>query len=480
MAETTISWTATTLPDGRTLPGYSFNPWVGCQEVSPACDGCYARDFMTKKPRWATAWSGDRFRTSEANWRNPLTWNREAGRSGIRRKVFCASLADVFDNQILREWRDGLWELIERTPNLDWLLLTKRPQNIRKMLPAPGDPRIWGDGWPNVWLGTTVENQVEADRRIPHLLAIPARVHFLSCEPLLSGVDIRQWLRSQNGNQRSIDPGFSNSRDADDRRTRSSMATPGNYTRIEDRGAGGSVRTETRRHGTFGEGRLSPHPGHNRQGQDRRASAQDRVDGLQSENDPDRVRAEPQEWGEVRQLPRQFGIEDPSRERLACPSRPGPVQSEPQWKTDPTSSTRNSSIEGNKDDFQSGGSGSFQYQHGNGPQDRAARNVGMVGISWVIGGGESGPKARPTHPDWFRSLRDQCAEAGVPYFHKQNGEWLPTGDWYSDHPVSLPLRTYEGAEWTDNGHSEGEWLARIGVKKAGALLDGVEHKAMPL
>jgi protein gp37 len=101
----------------------------------------------------------------------------------VRRKVFCASWADVFDNQVPEEWRADLWALIASTPNLDWLLLTKRPQNIAKMLPA-----TWGKGWPNVWLGTTTENQAEANRRIPHLQSIPAVVRFLSAEPLLEAI----------------------------------------------------------------------------------------------------------------------------------------------------------------------------------------------------------------------------------------------------------------------------------------------------
>jgi protein gp37 len=92
-------------------------------------------------------------------------------------------MADVFDNQVPEQWRAELWELIRQTPALDWMLLTKRPQNIAKMLPAD-----WGRGWPNVWLGTTTENQTEADRRIPHLRAVPAVIRFLSCEPLLSQV----------------------------------------------------------------------------------------------------------------------------------------------------------------------------------------------------------------------------------------------------------------------------------------------------
>lgn len=166
----------------------TFNPWIGCSEVSPACDHCYAREFMTKKPRWATAWSGDRFRTSAANWAAPLRWNLQAAATGIRRRVFCASLADVFDDQVDPQWRDDLWGLVDSTPSLDWLLLTKRPQNIVKMLPA--EHCLFGEPWPNVWLGATVENQEEADQRIMHLLASPAKVHFLSCEPLLEKLDL--------------------------------------------------------------------------------------------------------------------------------------------------------------------------------------------------------------------------------------------------------------------------------------------------
>lgn len=155
---------------------HTFNPWVGCQAVSDACKFCYAEALVK---RFGGNFA-ERRRTSATNWRGPVHWNRKAAGADARRKVFCASLADVFDNQVPDEWRADLWNLIRYTPNLDWLLLTKRPQNIEKMLPPE-----WADGWPNVWLGTTVENQTEADRRIPHLLAVPARVRFLSCEPLL-------------------------------------------------------------------------------------------------------------------------------------------------------------------------------------------------------------------------------------------------------------------------------------------------------
>lgn len=174
---------------------HTFNPWIGCQKVSPGCDHCYAetwdaRGLQQKATRWGP--HAARTRTSSAIWRKPLAWNRKAEAEGRRYRVFCASLADVFDNHtsILPEWRADLWRLIAATPNLDWLLLTKRPQNISKMLPRLPVLPAWGNGWPNVWLGTTVENQAEADRRIPHLLAVPAAVRFLSVEPMLGAVDL--------------------------------------------------------------------------------------------------------------------------------------------------------------------------------------------------------------------------------------------------------------------------------------------------
>jgi protein gp37 len=180
---------------------HTFNPWIGCTAVSPACDRCYAQALVER-------WGGDfatRRRTAPANWRQPLIWNRKAAADGVRRRVFCASLADVFDNQVPDEWRRDLWTLIDATPALDWLLLTKRPQNIAKMLPH----RINEEGfaWPlrNVWLGTTAENQAEADRRIPHLLAAPAAVRFLSCEPLLGPLDLTRWSGLQDDSALPVD-----------------------------------------------------------------------------------------------------------------------------------------------------------------------------------------------------------------------------------------------------------------------------------
>lgn len=291
---------------------HTFNPWTGCQHVSPACDHCYAEAQAKRNPSTFGGWGprAERKRTSESYWRQPLLWNKRAAKEGRRARVFCASMADVFDNQVPEEWRWSLWRLIARTPNLDWLLLTKRPQNIARMLPertlasmddAEEGPWHTPWPWPNVWFGTTVENQAEADRRIPELLAVPARVRFLSCEPLLGAVDLH--------------------------------------------------------------------------------SAQCRETGSCS----------------------------------SCPACLG-------------------------------------------------------GLDWVIAGGESGPKARPSHPDWFRSLRDQCRVAGVPFFFKQWGEFFP-----EDQPTSA-----HGEDWSRGVHLPNAGFAfRVGKKAAGALLDGREHREWP-
>lgn len=182
---------------------HTFNPWVGCTKISPACDHCYAEGWA-KRTGQSALWTGERRRTTPSNWRQPIKWQKEADASGVRRRVFCASLADVFDNQVPDEWRADLFELIDQTPNLDWLLLTKRPQNIQRLMRDCNSLNNIGrfaELWPNVWLGTTVENQDEMAKRRGHLLSIPAAVHFLSCEPLLE----RVWLPALDSYWHSID-----------------------------------------------------------------------------------------------------------------------------------------------------------------------------------------------------------------------------------------------------------------------------------
>lgn len=239
---------------------HTFNAIIGCTKVSPGCEFCYAErdmDLRLGKASWGP--SGTRTMTADANWRSPLRWNQKAGEIGVRYKVFTASLSDVFEDwqgpivdhngKMVAKWPDGtlfssddsvppripggvqshwitmddvrrrLFDLIDATPNLDWLMLTKRPENIDGMwLRKKNGPT---DDWcnknldnagrnrlryrSNVWLGTSVENQKYADKRIPELLKCRdlSPVLFLSCEPLLGSVRFAPTWNSFN-----FDPDF--------------------------------------------------------------------------------------------------------------------------------------------------------------------------------------------------------------------------------------------------------------------------------
>ena len=172
-----IAWTDST-----------FNPWIGCQHVSPGCDHCYAEE-MAMRYRWAD-WGPKmkRHRTAESTWHQPRRWNAKASefqyRHGHRQRVFCASLCDWLDNQVPPEWRRDLLALIDDTPQLDWLLLTKRPENARKLVP----PAWWGRK--NVWFGITAEDQMRFDHRWPIARQVPARIHFVSYEPAIGPLDL--------------------------------------------------------------------------------------------------------------------------------------------------------------------------------------------------------------------------------------------------------------------------------------------------
>lgn len=169
---------------------HTFNPWWGCKKVSAACDNCYAELWAKRMGHQLWGTKAPRRFFSDTHWREPLTWDEEAKSNGKRERVFCASMADVFERRSdLNVERKRLWTLIESTPSLDWLLLTKRPQNILRLAP-------WTRQWPaNVWLGTSVENQRLAETRLPFLLEIPASVRFLSCEPLLGALNLRPWFK---------------------------------------------------------------------------------------------------------------------------------------------------------------------------------------------------------------------------------------------------------------------------------------------
>jgi protein gp37 len=252
---TSIQWTSTPRPDGTFTPGYTFNGWRGCVKVSPGCTNCYAEKGSKRNPNVLGIWGkdGTRVAAAESYWAQLPAWDRAAAKAGERHKVFCFSLADWLEDwdgeclatdgtahytaddgsfmvasstlhgsttddmhsTTLADLRLRLFQNIAHTPNLDYLLLTKRPEGFRCRLAEACDAAkgrkasaVW-DGltlacdWlngtppPNVWVGASVENQDAADERIPILLSIPARVRFLSMEPLLGSVDLTPWLECQ-------------------------------------------------------------------------------------------------------------------------------------------------------------------------------------------------------------------------------------------------------------------------------------------
>ncbi|OCP38128.1 DUF5131 family protein [Ensifer sp. LC163] len=176
----TIEWT-----------DHTFNPWTGCTNISPGCDNCYAEAWSKRSGhvKWGNS---PRKRTTEAYWKAPHIWQKKsaqfAAQHGRRQRVFCASLADVFDNKADPVWREELFCIIKATPALDWQLLTKRPQNIRKML-----PNDWGDhGYANVWLGFTAEDQTRYEQRKRFIAEVPAAVWFISYEPAIGPLRIAE------------------------------------------------------------------------------------------------------------------------------------------------------------------------------------------------------------------------------------------------------------------------------------------------
>lgn len=168
MENSNIAWTHNTQ-----------NFWLGCDKIAPECAHCYIGRVLQRQGR--EPW-GQLYRTK--TWDNPWKWQREAEAKGICLRVFTNSLSDFF-HAGADEWRDEAWEIIRHTPNLLWLILTKRPELISSRL-----PKDWGEGYANVWLGTSVGcnqtlNKMDTLRKVP---VHPKAVRFVSCEPLLEDI----------------------------------------------------------------------------------------------------------------------------------------------------------------------------------------------------------------------------------------------------------------------------------------------------
>lgn len=306
-----ISWTDAT-----------YNPWIGCTKVGPGCDHCYAEaDFDLRKGRVKWGFGNPRSRTKTE--RQPHTWNNQHreffAEHGRRRRVFSASLADIFDNEVPPLWRNDFWNTVSQTPCLDWYIVTKRISNVEKMLPTPWAQDLFG----HIVLLVTVVNQDEADRDVPRLLALKAKYPWLrigfSIEPMLGPIDLEYPVSMYPDGPPMCCSGF----------------------------------------------------------------------------------------------------------ECGCMGRP-------------------------------------------------IERPLLHDLSWIICGGESGPHARPMHPDWARSLRDQCAAASVPFHFKQWGEWAP-----DDGACAMQSKEFDrlvGARTAFDGDS---MVYRLGKKNAGRKLDGVEHNGFP-
>lgn len=391
MGDTTgISWTDKT-----------FNPWWGCSRVSPACVRCYADAQAKRYGHDVWRRKGPRRMLSDANWAKPVRWNREAEAAGVPFKVFCASMADVFEShpQVI-EPRQRLWGLIETTPWLIWQILTKRIENVAEMAP-------WGDDWPaNVWLGTSVENQRYADERIPVLLDVSAKVRFLSCEPLIGAVDLRRWLAPNADYQGT------------------SGAVPGCPGRADDRPGGPDLARISQGRLWPGEG-IPPASVHRGRQAIWDRGTQGRLDGGESAFHPRGNGSQPQGRQQIEQPADEPGDSAPSfqcRPRASSARRDEPTP-DSRGETDTESGSGSQGTlpaEGfpqgrDRPAVRRDGKDRAEYRD---PRD-VAGNRACLG--WIIAGGESGgPKRREMNPAWLSSIADQCKAASVPLWVKQD------------------------------------------------------------
>lgn len=453
MAEkTAIAWTRS-----------SFNPWIGCTRVGPGCDHCYA-EALDKRMRYGGAvhWGSgvERMRTSFANWKDPLRWNSRAARGDRPWRVFCASLADVFDNEVPGEWRVDLWSLIQRCSHLDWLLVTKRIGNVAHMIPEEWLAR----GFPaSVRLLITVCNQEEADRDIPKLLALPCK-NGVSYEPALGSVDWTKWLGGEYnpiyedhsyGTRRSDLSGGSIRRTGD-RLGRSYLEVE--KTSLESVEAGNCFNAVSQSESGERHRRLSPDSrdgepaSRSHDGAPTRISALSRSNSFQS-NGESQGRKEKTECSE------QSGAGDlhgATTSRSPCLGDGSISESGRGEKRDGEVDigTGHSNSQSPRGRGRTIANSEGLRDHVPGcVEDSAQRTMGK--ICWLIIGGEStqgAGKARPFDLAWARSTIAQCKAAGVPCFVKQLGS-LPCNSGRLDWPEYGRLKDRAGAdpaEWPED------------------------------
>lgn len=501
----------------------TFNPWIGCTKVSPACDHCYAeRDFDIR--RHVVQWGAGqaRKRTGDDNWKKPGKWNAKpffqcevcglrtdnpmrAQCKGphrsqhiwkpARRRVFCASLADVFDNEVPVTWRQDLFDLIRRCENLDFLLLTKRVGNVTRMLQEvasmlrsehgaqterepglqAGPVDRTGDrrGGPNLARGEADFRSLDRRDEGDTVHASSGRAEDAGRLPAGAGDDRRKAALRGSGTAgvaslQGTDPagphGQSQGR-------REGLESP----QGANLGGGRPIDASPARAGLAGEG----HCGEIRDDAERGVARLSRQD-LEARAD---LLAWIEQWL-AGNPPRNVWLgaticnqDEADRDipkLLATPAAVRFVSAEPLLGPVDLSRIQYEVI---------GPSGSVHYRR---PltdtkllnEAKATPGYSAASLDWVVVGGESGPKARPMHPHWARDLRDQCAAAGVPFLFKQWGEWGTIPGNGAHYPAGIaPDGSWVGAE--DRFTEDCALMYRIGKKAAGRLLDGVEYNRFP-
>lgn len=414
MAETSIEWCR-----------YTFNPVRGCQKVSAGCKICYAERQSKRNPKVLGEWGpkGRRAVAAESYWREPYKWNREAERGGTQQTVFCASLADVGEDR--PEWvepRSRLQTVIRETPWLVWLLLTKRPENIPRLFPD-----FMTDPPQNVMWGTSIEDQPNADLRIPYLMELPGPL-FLSCEPLLGPIDLVGW------GELSASVDVESFPKCWDDYVWPKWVPQKERDMVVKFYSWGMRHPKTYAQAMEGVGYNPPANG---SWVGVRYIGKNLITGLVTKPDDPRAAKHGRflfRWNNMGSVITDEG------ESLCVSFGPG-VSWLQNWLCP---------------------DGEYRQR-----------------IRWVIVGGESGPGARPMYPDWVRSLRDQCLAWETPFLFKQWGDYMPESQGC---PGALSSKTAKTALYVDpdgstrparyGARKDGYTVQRVGKKKAGRLLDG--------
>ena len=468
---TSIEWTDAT-----------WSPVTGCTRVSAGCDHCYSARMTHRlemmgqeKYRGLTVVNpkGDRHfngvvKTHEAVLAEPLKWKKP-------RRIFVNSMSDTFHREVPFEFIDRIFAVAALCPQHTFQILTKRPERTAEYLKsrspsifqAAGDWPVMavarkiakGHGsnlvneaaviaWPlpNLWLGTSVEDQARADERIPHLLRCPAAIHFISAEPLLGPVDFSRWIGYKPIHENKLSNGSAgvcscNRQGVRNRRSGKDLAA--GETRMEPMEANHGMPTvQTNKSREQDQPRILTDSNDGRQGAGAGGRSPDCLPTFQRAN-TGRNDDQSQERREGRQQTREFRVGDVSR---AANSRPtcaesGADEPERREECDEQAECRS----GSRDQAQAVSGGETCEHCGGLRSDRqdSIKNRHRPPLDQIIVGGESGPGARPMHPNWARSIRNQCQSAGVPFFFKQGSQanWQNFKE-FSSFPKDLQVREF--------------------------------------